>query len=143
MKIVAKILNFNYKYVFKEIWPFWGFFQKQKQKKWTCVWLFFDLRSLVWNNDNLCDDPKLFSDNIFFKKRYSRVVLFIFVNFDVFTNKTFEWPKLALFYRSFWQVLDCELAAGLTLVTTFLHHFFGLPLYRGLKIKKNYLGDRC
>ncbi len=44
---------------------FLGFFENFK--KVTGVWLFFGLRSLVWNNDILCDDPPTFSANIFLK----------------------------------------------------------------------------
>ncbi len=39
-------------------------------------------------------------------------------------NKTVEWPKFALFYKSFWQVLDRELEAG---------HFFWYASFWGLK----------
>ncbi len=48
-----------------------------------------------------------------------------FLNFDFFTNITGEWPKFALFYMSFWPVLDRKLAAGVTPVTTFFRVFLG------------------
>jgi len=69
----------------------------------------------------LCDDPQIFFSQYFLKIKYSRVVLFIFVNFDVFTNKPVEWPKFALFYRSFWQVLDHDKQAGLTPVNACIY----------------------
>ncbi len=77
---------------------FWS--KKSYMKQWYFMW---------W--------PLNFISQYFSKNKYSRVVLFIFVNFDTFTNKTVEWPKFALFYKSFWTVLDRELATGLTPVT--------------------------
>ena len=85
----------------------------------TDVWLFLGPRTFVWNTDILCDDPQFFFSQYFFKNKFSRDVWLKFLNFDFFTNKTVEWPKFALFYMSFWPVLDRELATGVTPVTTF------------------------
>ncbi len=81
----------------------WAFFENFK--KVTGVWLFFGQRTFVWNIDILCDDPQ-FVFSQYLKKKFSRVVLLKFLNFDFFSNKTVEWPKFAWFYKSFWQVLD-------------------------------------
>ena len=59
------------------------------------------------------------------KKKLSRDVWLKFLNLDFFTNKTVEWTKFALFYMSFWPVLDRKLAAGVTPVTTFFRVFLG------------------
>ena len=128
MEFVAKILKFNYKYVFRAIWPFSCFFEKFK--KVTDVWLFLGPRTFVWNTDILCDDPQFFFSQYFLKNKFSRDVWLKFLNFDFFTNKTVEWPKFALFYMSFWPVSDSELAAGVTPVTTenlWKGWFLGVP----------------
>ncbi len=63
MEIVAKILNFNYKYVLEQYDLFWAFFEKFK--KVTDVGLFLGPRTFVWNTNILCDDPQFFSAIIF------------------------------------------------------------------------------
>jgi len=45
---------------------------------------FLGLLTFVWNYDILCDDPQIFFSQYVLKNKFSRVVLFIFVNFDVF-----------------------------------------------------------
>ena len=77
-------------------WPFFNIF-----KELTGVRLFFGPRNLIWNKDILSDDPQIFFGQNFLKNKFSRVVSFIYANFDVFTNKTVEWPKFALLYNSF------------------------------------------
>ncbi len=108
---------------------FLGRFSKSL-KKWPvfgCFWV----KELLSETLIFCVmTPNFFSANIF--KKISSPELYCW-NFSIlifFTNITVEWQKFALFYMSFWPVLDRELAAGVTPVTTenlWKGWFLGVP----------------
>ncbi len=80
-----------------------------------CFWV----QELLSETLIFCVMTQFFFCQYFLKNKFPRDVWLKFLNFDFFTYKTVEWPKFALFFMSFWPVLDRELATGETPVTTF------------------------